>query len=153
MFTSVHTLSLLGAPQYSQLNFKRHSVLRTLEIKLAERSHLEGVSGWLSETLSTITSKLFTKLTISIAPAPFMFRDATENESCEWNSVDNALDRFNLCEDVTLVVRSLDWVVADHQFKEAVGNHFPLMWETGRVVFEVLPPDTECMMSRRRCRR
>lgn len=100
LFTSIRTISLSGTRQCPQLSFKRHSALRELEIKLADRAHIESASGRLSETLSTITSNAFTKLTVYIALVPFMVRNAAEIQLREWNSFDNALDRFNLCDNV-----------------------------------------------------
>ena len=56
-----------------------------------------------------------------------------------WNSVDNALDRLSLCEDVTLVVKPEEWVEMD-KFGELVEIYFPLMWENERVILEAPPP-------------
>jgi len=64
---------------------------------------------------------------------------ASENQVHGWNLVDNVLDLLNQREGVTLVVRPLNRV-ADNKFKDWIGEHFPLMWESGRVVLEVTPP-------------
>jgi len=147
-FTSAHTISLSGDPRCRELSPNRHSVLRELEIELADPVHLESASRWLSKALSTITSIKFTGLTFSIPLVPFMFRNVTENELREWNSVDNALGRLSLCVDVTLIVRSPDWVtlmvgspdsVTVCQYKEVMEKNFPSMWETGKVALEVPP--------------
>jgi len=98
-------------------------------------------AGWLSGTLLTITSSVFTKLTISVAHVPFFLHAAAENRVGGWNAVDNVLDRLSLCEDVMLVVRPEGWVERD-KFEEAVEKYFPLMWENERVVLEVPPPIT-----------
>ena len=97
----------------------------------------ESSTGWLSETLSTITSEVFAKLIIWIPPR----YAASENQVRGWNSVDDVLDRLNPCGDVTLVVRPLQWVVED-KFKDSVAKRFPLMWKSGRVVLEVSRPYT-----------
>ena len=67
-----------------------------------------------------------------------MSRNVTENKLRGWNPVDNVLDRFNLSEDATLVVRSSDWLT-ERQLKETIESCFTLMREKGRVVLEVLP--------------
>ena len=110
-------------------------MFRELEIKLAEYANTELAATWLSETLSTITSNVFIKLTICIARVSFMFHTPNEDRVRGWNSVDNVLDRLSLCEDVTLVIRLQDWVV-DDTFKGLVERYFPLMWENGRIVLE-----------------
>ena len=139
LFTPVLTLSLSGAPHCPPLRFKRHSTLRELEINLTERAHLENAAGWLSETLSTVTSNMFTKLTISIALASFLFRSEGENDVREWNSVDDVLVRLSLREDVILVTKITEWVEED-EFRDVIEKYFPSMWEKGRVVIEVPPP-------------
>jgi len=50
--------------------------------------------------------------------------------------IDNVLDRFSLCDDVTPVVRLENSVLRD-RFKELAERYFPLMWENGKVVPEV----------------
>ena len=111
-------------------------------------------AGWLSEALSTITSNVFTELTVSIALVSLASYNMAGNELRAWNSVDNALNRFNLCDGVTLVVKTQDWVGEDQIIRGLVRNYFPSMWDTGRVVFEVLPPDGNYVIPRRRqCRR
>ena len=93
---------------------------------------------WLSETLSTITSKVLTKLTVAIAAATF----SNENAARSWSPLDTVLDRFNLCEDVALVIRLKERVEEDLS-KRLTKRYFPLMWKNGRVVFEVLPSRVE----------
>jgi len=56
-----------------------------------------------------------------------------------WNLVDNVLDRFSLCDDVTLAVR-LENRADEDRFRKAVVKSFPSTWKNGRVVFEVQPP-------------
>jgi len=53
----------------------------------------------------------------------------------EWNSVDNILDRFDLCKDVTLMLKPLDWMWQE-RFKALTEKYFPLMWQKGRVVLD-----------------
>jgi len=60
----------------------------------------------------------------------------------EWNSVDKVLDRLNLCEDVTLVLRSQDWVGLE-RLKVSTEKYFPLMWRKGRVVLKEQPTTTD----------
>jgi len=76
---------------------------------------------------------VFTELTINIARVSFSFHTAGESQVHGWNSVDNVLDRFSLCEDVTLVVRPQHLVIED-KFKELIEIYFPLMWENWREV-------------------
>jgi len=139
LFTPAQTISLSGAPRCPPLDFKRHSALRELEIKLSQDTNIERIAGWLSETLLTVTSNVFTKLTLSIALASFFLRTTGANYVHGWNSVDNALDRLSLCEDVTLVVKPEEWVDMD-KFGELVEIYFPLMWENERVILEAPPP-------------
>ena len=128
---------LSGGTQYPQrqLSFKRHPILGKLEIKLADYADTELVATWLSEMLSTITSNVFTELTICIARVSFMFHTASEDQVRGWNSVDNVLDRLSLCEDVTLVIRLQHWVI-DDKLRGLVERYFPLMWDNGRIVLE-----------------
>ena len=88
---------------------------------------------------------MFTELTIHFPQV----HTVTESQVRGWNSVDNMLDRRSLCEDVTLIVRPLHWVVVD-LFKGLVGVCFPLMWKNGKVVIKVPPPDTEDEVRRER---
>jgi len=141
LFTFVRTISLSGAPHCPPLSFKRHPALRELEISLTERARLESAAGWLSETLSTITSNAFTKLTISISLVSFLFRAVGDDYVRGWNSVDDVLDQLNRCEDVTLVAKMTEWVKGDN-FGGVIEEYFPLMWVKGRVVLEVPPPTT-----------
>jgi len=138
LFTPVHTISLSGTPRCPPLNFERHSALRQLKINLTGYSPLESAAEWTSETIPTITSHVFTKLAISIAPVS-LFRAVSENLVRWWNLVDNVLDRLSLCEYVTLVVTATEWVETD-KFGEGIKKYFPLMWEKGRVVLEIPPP-------------
>ena len=94
----------------------------------------ESSAGWLTETLSTITSNAFTEVTIWISPS----YTPSEHQVCEWNAVDNVLDRLNPSEDVTLVVKPLRLVVKD-KFEDSIRVRFPLMWKSGRVVLEASP--------------
>ena len=48
------------------------------------------------------------------------------------------LDRLDLCEDVTLVLRPQHWVGLD-RFKALTVTFFPLMWGKGRVALEEQP--------------
>jgi len=114
-------------------------MFQKLEIKLVEWANTELVATWLSGTLSTITSNVFTELTIRVTRMSFSLRDTDENQLCGWNSVDNMLDRLSLCEDVTLVMRLQYWVT-NMEFGELMEKYFPLMWENGRVVLEMPPP-------------
>jgi len=101
------------------------------------RGNIESPATWLSETLSTITSKVFTKLTISLIIAS---SDVTnENRAREWRSVDNMLDQFSMCDDVTLVASPPRWAVKD-KFRELAEGSFPSMWKNERVVVEMPPP-------------
>ena len=59
-----------------------------------------------------------------------------------WNPVDDILDQFSPCADVTLVVSKQFWVVG-HEFEDLIREYFPSMWEKGKVVLEVAPPDIE----------
>ena len=136
-FTSV---LIPGAPQCPLISFEQHPALQKLEITLARGAVMERAAGWLSETLSTITSNAFTELTISIANVSYMLHNATQDQLRGWNSVDNVLDRLSLCEDVALVVKPQQWVEKD-KFGEVIEKHFPLMWENGRVVLEIPPPN------------
>jgi len=84
--------------------------------------------------LSTITSEAFTNLTISVIITPPKSHAGSQHQARWWHPVDNALDRFSLCRDVTLVASpSHRWVV-EGGFKELVEKSFPSMWENGRVV-------------------
>jgi len=133
-----HAILPSGASKCPPLSFKRHPALRKLEIVLPEHTKTEGVVDWLSETLSTITSNVFTKLTISVALDPFLSPTANEFQVREWSLVDKVLDRFSLC-DVTLVVRRDNVGVGD-MFRVFAKRYFPLMWENGEVVPEVESP-------------
>jgi len=130
---------LSGEIHRPQLSFRRKPALRKLEITLVEWANTELFATWLSGTLSTINSNVFTELVICITRVTFSFHTASESQVREWNSADNVLDRLSLCEDVTLVVRPQFWVI-DNKFKELIENYFPLMWENGRVVLEGPPP-------------
>ena len=130
-----------------QFNFKHSPKLRKLEITLLEWANAELFATWLSGTLSTITSEVFTELVICITRVTHSFKAANEDRVRKWNSVDNVLDRLSLCEDVTLVVRPQFWVI-DAKFEELIENYFPLMWENGRVVLEGSPPYLEGMLVR-----
>ena len=66
----------------------------------------------------------------------------SEKQVPGWNSIDNALDQLNQGEGVTLVLKLLRWVV-EYKFEDSIGEHFLLMWKSGRVVLEV-PPDNWC---------
>ena len=131
-----------GNNDYPQLSFKLHPGLRKLEIKIFEWANTGIAAAWLFGTLSTITSNVFTELTISIARVSFSFSNTSENQVREWNSVDNVLDRLSLCEDVTLVVKPQLWAI-DDEFKGLIEKYFPLMWENERVVLEGPPPHVE----------
>ena len=137
----VHVIQLSDAPQHPQLSFEQHPAFRKLEIKLTEGTNIGRAPRWLSETLSTITSNVFTELTISIpiALVSFVLQTGGENHLREWCLVDNVLDRLCLREDVMLVVRLQRWMVGD-RFQELIERCFPLMWENGRVMLEVPPP-------------
>ena len=112
-------------------------MFRKLEIKLARYANAERAAAWLSETLSTITSNVFTELSISI----FAFRPPTEDQVRGWNSVDNVLGPTRLFEGVTLVVRPQHTVGT--QFKPLIEKYFPIMWEDERVVLEGPSPDVD----------
>ena len=99
---------------------------------MIEFANPESSVGWLSETLSTITSKVFTELTI------YPYFASVRG----WNSVDNVLDRLNLREGVTLVVRRR---MREDGFEDMIKTYFPLMWKKGRVVLEVPYPAMEAM--------
>ena len=133
LFIPVRAISLSGAPQDPQISFKRHSALRELEIRLTEHAHLRGVSRWISETLSTVTSRGFAKLTISVPFASFTSPKTTRVQLLAWNTIDNVLNQLDLCEDVTLAVRSPDWVTK-RQLKETVEDCFPFMCGNGKVL-------------------
>ena len=125
---------------YPQLSFKRHLALQKLKIGLPGRASAEGPAKWLSETLSTITSKAFTKLIISVVITSFSSYAARDNQARGFHSVDNVLDQLSLCEDVTLVASPPQHWVLEGRLKELVENLFPSMWKNGRVVVENPPP-------------
>jgi len=93
---------------------------------------MEDVARWVSKTLSTITSNVFAELTIYFHPD----RTASENELSGWNSVDNVLDWLSLCEDVTLVVKPMQWV-GGGSFNSLIRVCFPLMWGNGKVMLKM----------------
>jgi len=97
---------------------------------------MEGVARWVSETLLTITSNVFTELTIYFPPD----RTVSENELSGWNSVDKVLDRLSLCEDVTLVVTTIQWEGGD-SFNGLIRVCFPSMWGNGKVMLKMPPFD------------
>jgi len=139
LFSFVHMIQPSGGSQYPQLSFERHPAFQKLEIKLTEGTNVGSAPRWLSKTLSTITSNVFTELTISIpiALVLFAFQAGGENHVDGWRLVDNVLDRLSLRKDVALVVRpQRSWVMVD-KFKESIQKHFPLMWENGKVVLEI----------------
>lgn len=123
-------------------------MFKKLEIKLVKWANMEFVAAWLSETLSTVTSNVFTELIIHTASGASSFHTTTDNQVLGWNSVDDVLDRLSLCEDVTLVVRPENRVI-DDKFKALVEAYFPLMWENERVVLEGSPPYEENWADRR----
>ena len=137
----IHNVWLSEALLCPRLSFERHPAFQKLEIKLGRCRNTESAAGWLSETLSTITSKVFIELTVSMTL--ISFTSHTENEGLVrgWGSIDNVLDQFNLCEDASLVAGSLFWL--DDGFRDLVERHFPLMWKRGRVVLEVPPLNAE----------
>ena len=96
---------------------------------------MEAAAAWLFGTLSTITSNVFTELTMTIAPPSPSFYFASVQRVREWNSVDDVLDRLSLCKDVTLVV-ILQNSAIDDEFRELIERYFPLMWENERVVLK-----------------
>ena len=147
-------ISPSGSSDCPPLSFERHHAFRKLEVKLVRDANREGAVGWLSETLPTITSNVFTKLTISINLDPFSCGAANENLVRGWSPVDRMLNRFGLCEDVTLAVRVENWV-EELDLRGLIEKYFPLMWGNGRVVFEVLEydMDSEYVIPRRRCRK
>lgn len=110
--------------------------MRKLEITLAQHTNAEHAAGWLSKALLTITSDVFAELTVCI-PA---FYTTNENQVHGWNPVDDVLDRFSSCADVTLVVRHR---VVGHELEDLIRKHFPLMQKNGEVVLEVPPPDID----------
>ena len=79
---------------------------RKLEVKPGECANTEHAAGWLSETLSTVTSNVFTELAVSITVS----HAANENLMRGWGSVHRALDQFGLYEGVALVARWLHWM-------------------------------------------
>jgi len=127
----VHIVRLPVGPNYPHLDFKRHLALRKLEIGPLVRGTVESPATWLSETLSTIPSKVLTKLTVSV----FITSSDAANK---WHFVDNVLDHFSLCDDVTLVASPPHWTVKD-EFKELAERLFPLMRKNGRMVVKMLP--------------
>jgi len=134
-----HTIPLSGAPKDPQLSFKRHPAFRKLEINLTKRENTKSTARWLSETLSTVTSNVFTELTIHVPP----FYTADEDRVRAWNSVDKVLDRLSQCEGVTLVVKLQYWVEEDAMFQAQFETNFPLMWKNGRATLDIPPPDME----------
>ena len=92
----------------------------------------ESFTRWLAATLSTITSDVFTELTVYFPPV----YTASEDQVSGWNSVDDVLDQRILCEDVTLVVGSLHRVRESDAFKDLIRICFPLMWKNGKVVLK-----------------
>lgn len=92
---------------------------------------------WLSETLSTITSSVFTELLISI----FAFCPPTEDQVHGWNSVDNVLGLSRLFEGVILVVRPQHTVGS--KFNGLIKEYFPCMWGDDRVVLEEPLPEMD----------
>jgi len=102
--------------------------LRKLEIKLAEFANPEFAARWISKTLSTITSKVFTDFAIRFSP----FHTGSENQARWWNSVDDMLDRFDPC--VTLVLEAKHRAGVG-KTGDLVEMYFPSMWKKGKVVF------------------
>jgi len=109
-------------------------MFRKFEIKLADRENTESAARWLSGTLSTITSNVFTEFTICIPS----FYTPSEDRVRAWNLVDNVLGRLNLRKGVTLVVTRRLTREDEHSIEKC----FPLMWKNRRVVLKVPPPDT-----------
>ena len=83
----------------------------------------------------TITSDVFTQLTIRLPPGS----GARDNQVRGWNSVDNALNRLNSCEAVTLVVRPPHPAEEDMSM-ELIERYFPEMWKDGRALFDGAVP-------------
>ena len=71
-----------------------------------------------------------------------MFDIMSDGQVREWNSVDKVLDRLDLCEDVTLVLRPQDWVGLE-RLKVLTEKYFPLMWRKGGVVLKEQPTTTD----------
>ena len=129
---------ITGISHCPRLSFKRHPAFRKLEISLGKHANAESAAAWLSETLSTITSSVFTELSISI----FAYCAPTEDQIRGWNSVDNVLGQARLFEGVILAARPQHSVV-EGKFKGLIETYFPLMWGDERVVLEGPPPDAD----------
>ena len=84
----------------------------------------------------TITSDVFTQLTICLPPGS----GARDNQVRGWNSVDNALNRLDSFEAVTLVVRLPHPAEEDGSTGKFIERSFPAMWKNGRVLFEGAAP-------------
>ena len=121
------------------LSFECHPTLRKLEVTLVNHNNAEDTVGWLSKALSTIISNVFTGLTISIP----IITSVGEDQVRGWSSLDDVLDRFSPCADVTLVLRPQYWV-AGQKFEDSIRKYFPSISKHGKVVFEEPPlPDLE----------
>ena len=120
-------------------------MFRKSEVNLDKIADPEHVAGWLSDTLSTITSNVFTKLTVCIIAMPFSTRAAIENSG---GSVDPVLDRFSLCEDVSLVMR-MQGRMEEEESKGLAEKCFPLMWRSVKIVIEVPDRSVEDAIPRR----
>ena len=137
LFTFVRTIQLSGFPRYPQLNFERHPALRKLEIALTQHANAEYAVRWLPELLSTITSNVFTKLTVYLPPFPA----PREDQVRPWSPVDDVLDRFSRRADATLVV--IPYYPAGGEFEGSIRTCFPSMWKDRKVVVKPPPPYVE----------
>jgi len=99
--------------------------LRKLDITLAEHPKPERAAKWISEVLSTVTSNAFNKFTIRFPPV----YTAKKNQARRWDLVNDVLDRFSPCVDVSLVMTAQD----RGKTEDLVKKYFPLMWEKGKV--------------------
>ena len=112
-------------------------MLRKLEIGPPERANAESTATWLYKTLSTITPKAFTKLTISVV----ILTSHNPASETQVHSADNMLDQLSLCEDVSLVVSPPQHCAVEDRFKGVVEKSFPSMWKKSRVVVVISLPN------------
>ena len=89
---------------------------------------------WLSKALSSITSNVFTGLTIFIPE----YYTADEDRVRGWSPFDDVLDRFSPRVGVILVTRPMVWLGC-YEFEDSVEKYLPLAWKNGKVVLEPPP--------------
>ena len=96
---------------------------------MARGANAEHAARWISKALSTITSNVFTKLTICFPP----LYSASGDQARWWNSVDDVLGRFRPPVNVTLVMTARNRVGGGN-IEDLAEKYFPSMWENGKMV-------------------